>query len=120
MTSPLKYATKFPTLCGCCRRRASHIGYTPDSRQPIMWICEDAVCIETAKKAYRMKQKDLDDHEGRAVNEGINAAGSYMAELGKFDLRELSEIELSEWGRRFYLATCSQLQSDLAALNAPF
>lgn len=120
MTSPLKFAGKYPTLCGCCRRRAAHIGYTPHDKQPIMWICEHPICVATAKRVYRMKASDLDVHEGNAVNEGINAAGSYMAELDKFDIRDLTEMELAEFGRRLYVTACNKLQASLSALHAPF
>lgn len=82
-----------------------------------MWLCEDPVCHRSAKKVYRMKPHDLDHFEGAAVLDGVDAAGSYMAEINKFDLRDLSDVELSEFSRRFYVSTCKSLQSSLASIN---
>jgi hypothetical protein len=83
-----------------------------------MWVCESEDCMSIARRVYFMKPRDLDAVEGAAVNAGTWAAGSYMTEIGKFDIRELTEVELFEFGRRLYIATCNELQNGLTIMHA--
>lgn len=64
-----------------------------------------------------MKSKEIDHHEGAAINAGIDAAGNYAAEIDKFDIRQMSEMELYEFGRRFYLTLCDTMRASLTEIN---
>jgi hypothetical protein len=120
MTSPLKYAGKYPTLCGVCRRRASHIGYTPHDKQPIMWLCEDPICITTAKRVYRMKPQALGAYEEQAQEAASNAAGQFLDEIARTDLAVLDPDEWREFWRRAFNTYHNHMRDELAKLNAPF
>jgi hypothetical protein len=95
MNSLRRFATKEPTVCAVCRRRAWSIGYAPRQNAPILWTCDDANCIALGKTVYNMKQKDLDAFELIALNEAGNAAGAYLDEIGVGEIFE--KVSPEQW-----------------------
>jgi len=81
--------------CFICKRRHDNLGVAPHERARIKWICKD--CLYDApinlQKAYHMPKRQLDDFERRALDDGGNAGGSYLDEIGKTDLASLDEYE---------------------------
>jgi hypothetical protein len=62
----------------------------------------------------------LDAYERGAANEAMNAAGSYCFELNKFDIRYLTDQELSEFTRRFVVTYENTLRERIMSGEAPF
>jgi hypothetical protein len=92
--------------CFICRRRSDNVGYSPHDRAPIKWVCWECLDITAdatsngvrskLPKVYHMARKQLDDYERRALEDGGNAGGEYLDELGKTDLAQLAP---EEWSR---------------------
>jgi hypothetical protein len=108
----LRFATREPTVCAVCRRRAVWLGYVPHYRRPgsrwrqprgpVIWLCADNGCHAVARKVYRMPNPALDACEHAAALEAGAAAGAYLEEIDKFDLRTLDESEWREFLRRLF------------------
>lgn len=122
MSRALKYAGKYPTLCGCCHGRASNIGYTPHDRRPIMWLCQDLKCIRAGEKVYHMKDTAFMPCEVSARDATIAASGMYL------DDNCLAETAPASWPAEVYKAFIERiidshrlaLQKELTAINAPY
>jgi hypothetical protein len=87
--------------CFICKRRHDCIGYSPHDRAPIKWVCWE--CLDGTHngirsklpRLYHMPRKQLDQYEKQALEDGGNAGGEYLDEIGKTDLASLDE---DEWG----------------------
>jgi len=89
---------KEPFICGICARAASSVGYMTSDRHPIMWLCEDSVCISQAKWVYDMKTKDLKFWEQRAIDAASLAVTDSLIEavmtmLWERQIHSLDEID---------------------------
>lgn len=120
MSTIRRFSTKEPTQCAVCRRRATGLGFAPSQYEKIIWLCEDKDCHQLAAKVWRMKQSDLDMFEMNAGNDAFNAAAEYLCELGKTDITKLTDIEISEYTRRFIVGHEQGMRSRLLAGTAPF
>ncbi len=80
-------------LCGVCARTATGYGYAPNSKKPVMWVCDDPECLKIAKDSYNMKQEEWTRLERLAANEARFDAGDYMARIGKTDMATFSDEE---------------------------
>lgn len=78
--------------CAVCLRKHENIGYSPNERSRVAWVCDD--CLPVARKAYHMPKKHLDVYELKAMQAGGEKAGEYLDTIGKTDL---AELELHEW-----------------------
>lgn len=87
-------------LCACCARAAIGIGYTPSHTKPIIWLCDDPECIQTAQRTYSMKQDDFTRQESLAAGKGGEQGGEFLDSIGKTDLASLNEGEWFEFCRR--------------------
>lgn len=115
-----RYATIEPSCCCVCRRWASGIGYAPRQKFPIAWVCERPECLQAIKGIYAMRASDLEHLERLALDEGGDAAGAYLDEIGKTDLAELSANEWREFRERFFRATTDALRRYAHEAVAPF
>lgn len=84
--------------CFICRRRSDNIGYSPHDRAPVKWLCWE--CLDDTHNGIRSKlpmiyHMRLDRYEEQALEDGGNAGGQYLDEIGKTDLAALDE---HEWG----------------------
>jgi hypothetical protein len=87
--------------CFICKRRHDNVGYAPHDRAPIKWVCWE--CLDETHngvrsklpKVYHMPKRQLDDYERRALEDGGNAGGEFLDEIGKTDLASLDEVEWS-------------------------
>lgn len=122
MSRALKYAGKYPTLCGCCRGRASNIGYTPHDRRPIMWLCEESKCIQAGEKVYHMKDTAFIPCEARAVDAAVEAGGMYLEDIARADtpLTAMTPEEYRAFVERIIDSHRLALQKELTTLNAPY
>lgn len=93
MTSP---ATDLIGTCSICKRRHCNIGYAPHERAPVKWECAECLelPIDQIKRFHHMSRKDIERFERMALEDGGNAAGEYLDQLGKTDL---AELEPHEW-----------------------
>lgn len=58
------------------------------------WLClED---LPHGKAAYKMKTRDMDVFEQKALVEGAFAAGAYLDKVGQTDLAKLNEDQFFE------------------------
>ncbi len=92
-----------PAVCGICARQAIGIGYSPPTGRTnkIMWLCDDAECIATARAGgYDMKQDRWNRIESMAAQDGGSEGGEYLDQIGKFNLAELTPDEWAEFNRR--------------------
>lgn len=88
--------TDEPALCGVCRRRAWALGYTPNARSPILWLCDDPACLGTGRSIYHMPKQQLDAIEIKARNAGGDAAGQYLESVGHADT-PLGDLPVEVW-----------------------
>lgn len=115
-----RFGTTDPTVCAVCRRRATGLGYAPKQSQRIIWLCDNHDCHSLGAKVYKMPDKYLDAYENGARIEATDAAGSFLAEIGNFDMSKLSEPELAEFGRRFIVTFEHSLRNKIMSGEAPF
>jgi Family of unknown function (DUF6511) len=115
-----RFATKQPTVCAVCRRRAMWIGFAPYRRSPIAWLCDDDGCHRAARKAYTMPDVLLDAHELGAAFEAGATAAEYLEEVGTTDLAELSEAQWREFLRRLVVGFEQVLRRKILDNEAPF
>jgi hypothetical protein len=121
MTSIIpRFATKQPTGCVVCRRRAMWIGYAPSHRAPIAWVCGDDRCSRLARKVYTMPDQILDAFEIGAVLEAGTAAAGYLEEVGTTDLAKLGEAEWREFLRRLVVGFEQILRRKILENEPPF
>jgi hypothetical protein len=115
-----RFATKEPTLCAVCRRRAVWIGYHVGRQTPVVWLCDDNTCHAAAKKVYAMPQRILDDYEIGAALEAGTIAGGYLEEIGTTDLAALSPEQWREFLRRFVTSFEHSMRRKILENEAPF
>lgn len=112
--------TNEPTLCAVCWGRAVWLGYTPKDKAKPIWLCNDVECLAVGKKVYHMTEKTYDAYVRGAASEGFNALGEFLAELEKFDIRDLSEIEIAEAGQRYLNRYGQTMRTRILSGVAPF
>lgn len=85
--------------CAICKRRHANIGWASHERAPIKWECKECLSlpIEQVTRFHSMARKALDRFEQQALEEGGNAGGAYLDELGKTDLASLEPYEWSHF-----------------------
>jgi hypothetical protein len=120
MNNLRRFATKEPTCCGVCRRRAWSIAYAPNTRAPLLWLCDETNCISLGKTVYNMAQKDLDAFELIALNEAGHDAGGYLDEIGVTDLAQLEPEQWITFLKRVQLGFEKHLREKLLSHAAPF
>jgi hypothetical protein len=115
-----RFATKEPTVCAVCRRRAMWLGFAPYNRSPIAWLCDDGRCHAVARKVYAMPDQILDALEQDAAFEAGAEAAGYLEEVGTTDLAKLSETEWREFLRRLVVGFENILRRKILDHEAPF
>ena len=115
-----RFATREPTLCAVCRRHATGLGYAPRQGAKAVWLCDDYTCHQLGKRIYHMPKSTLDAYEHGASIDAMDAAGSYLAEIEKFDMRELSDQELAEFRTRFVVGYEDAMRKKILSGEAPF
>ena len=95
-----RFAARVPTACAVCRRHAVWLGYRPNDRAPIIWLCDDEYCHAAAAGVYAMPKDTLDAHELGAALEAGGVAASYLEELGTTDIALLDPDQWREFLRR--------------------
>lgn len=90
--------------CSICKRRHDNIGWAASERHPVKWMCWDCLDLSNPKglpinfnKVFHMSQRKFDEYEERALEDGGNAGGSFLDEIGKTDLAELDPEEWSQF-----------------------
>lgn len=123
--------TIFPDLigaCAICKRRHHNLGYAPNDRAPIKWVCKECLYTKVItaggeqpliKKVYHMPRRELDHYEEQALEAGGNAGGEYLDELGKTDLAALEDYEWREFLRRVFVGYADGMRK-LAAGEVPY
>jgi hypothetical protein len=130
MSIASRFATKQPTVCTVCRRRAVWLGYVPhyrvpgsrfsQPRGPTIWLCDDSRCHAAAKKVYHMPNPMLDAYEIGAALEAAADAGAFLEEIGKTDLALLSGDEWREFLRRMYTGFEHVMRRKILGDEPPF
>jgi hypothetical protein len=136
-----KKGDKEPFQCGVCGRAATAIGYMPNDRYPIMWLCDEGACVSQAKWIYGMKEKDLNFWEGRALERAAQSITDPLIEavmtmlwerkienLNQIDSDKFNEItksatdtnQLTGVLRNFLLEFSYSLRSELESRDPPF
>jgi hypothetical protein len=115
-----RFATKEPTMCAVCHRRAVWLGYHGGGHSPIIWLCDDNNCHAAAKRVYRMPQAILDAYEIGAALEAGADAGRYLEEIGSTDLAALSPEQWREFLRRIVVGFEQALRRKILENEAPF
>lgn len=106
-------------ICACCARSATGLGYTPNARKPVLWICDDPDCIQLAKDSYTMKAETFTRIESLAAGKGGEEGGAFLDHIGKSDLTHLTPDEWFEFCRRIVAGYRKALAVDLRDA-APF
>jgi hypothetical protein len=115
-----RFATKEPTVCAVCRRRAMWLGFAPYRRSPIAWLCDDDGCHRAARGVYKMPDVILDAFEQGAAFEAGAAAAEYLEQVGTTDLAKLSEAQWREFLRRLFVGFEQVLRRKILDKEAPF
>ena len=82
---------QFVGTCFICKRRHDNLATNPHQRAPLKWVCWPCLTAVNIKKAYHMR---LDRFEEQALEDGGNAGGAFLDEIGKTDL---ASLEPEEW-----------------------
>lgn len=106
-------------ICACCGRQAEGYGYAPRMNQQPLWVCDDPLCLPTAKDTFNMKQDQFNRIESLAAQKGGEEAGMFLDEIGKTDLATLTVDEYCEFNRRHTAGYRKALASSLRE-EAPF
>jgi hypothetical protein len=120
MNNIARFATKEPTACAVCRRRAMAIGYAPKQRSEVIWLCDDNGCHAAAKAIYKMPSDWLDAYEIGAMLEAGNLAGAYLDEIGKTDMAALTPDEWRSFLHRIVVGYERALRRKILNNEAPF
>jgi hypothetical protein len=120
MSAISRFATKEPTVCAVCRRRAMWLGYAPKHSGPIIWLCDDNGCHRAARKIYAMPNPILDAYEIGAALEAGAEAGKYLEEVGTTDLAKLKGDEWREFLHRLYVGFEQVMRRKILNNEAPF
>jgi|ERR1700751_778919 hypothetical protein len=119
MNNLRRFATKEPTVCAVCRRRAWQLCYAPRQNAPMLWLCDDIECISLGKVVYNMAQKDLDAFELIALNEAGRDAGAYLDEIGVGEI--FAKVSPEQWINFLKRAQFGEhLRNKLQSNTAPF
>jgi Family of unknown function (DUF6511) len=116
-----RFATKRPTVCAVCRRRAVWLGCTPAPHaRPILFLCDDSGCHRAGKGLFKMPSAILDAYEiGSALEAGAEA-GRYLDEIEKTDLAVLSGDEWREFLRRIIVGFEQTMRRKILENECPF
>ena len=93
-------ATPAPTFCAVCRRHAVALGYAPNLRAPLIWLCDDGYCHAAAARTYAMPGPILDAYELAAMLEAGGIPAEYLEQLGTTDIARLDRDSWREFLRR--------------------
>jgi hypothetical protein len=116
-----RFATKQPTVCAVCRRRAVWIGCTPAPHgRPILFLCDDSGCHRAGKGLFKMPANILDAYEIGSALEAGRLAGEYLDEINKTDLAALSGDEWREFLRRIIVGFEQIMRRKILKNEAPF
>jgi hypothetical protein len=115
-----RFATKDPTCCAVCHRRAVALGYASGQKQSMIWLCDNNECHAVAKRVYKMPKPELDAYELGAAREAGNQAGAFLDEIGKTDLATLDGEECSEFLRRVVTGFEITMRKRILAGEPPF
>lgn len=105
------FASSFGAQCFLCRRQPWPPGLTFKNL---------SVCAPCAPFAHqREKMNDTTQAEDDAGMRAIDRAGEYLASIGKFDLRDLTEAELRQFNAN-WLCAFSEAMREQASEQPPF
>lgn len=102
--------------CFICKRRHDNLAHSPYQRAPLKWVCWPCLTAVDIKKAYHMR---LDPYEEQALEDGGNAGGAYLDEIGKTDLAELTAEEWAKLWRTGFAAYTESMR-DIVSREVPF
>lgn len=111
-------------ICFICKRRHDNLSYGPPRAplKPVCWECLDDThngIRSKLPKVYHMPKRQLDDFERRALEDGGNAAGAYLDEIGKTDLATLTEEEWATFWRLGFVAYADSMR-EMVRTEVPF
>jgi hypothetical protein len=109
---------QFFGTCFICSRRHDNLAYG-ERYQPLKWLCWPCLTTVNAKKAYHMTKRQLDQYERQALEDGGNAGGAYLDEIGKTDLAELTELEWATFWRTGFVAY-SESMREIVSKEIPY
>lgn len=115
-TAATTFVNDLVGTCFICKRRHDNLGVAPHERATIKWVCKECLSAINMKRAYHMR---LDQYEKQALEDGGNAGGAYLDEIGKTDLASLGE---DEWSRFLELVLTSYADSmrEIVSREVPF
>jgi hypothetical protein len=79
-------------------------------------ICAPCAPLAPAKAAF---MNDTTPQEDAALSKGLDRAGEYLASIDKFDLRDLTDPELTTFSRHFLCGYSEAMRASLDG-EAPF
>jgi hypothetical protein len=96
------------------------IGTMKSKKPPILWVCDDPICIANCQKVANMGQKQLDAYERKARRIASEEAGEYLDQIGKTDLAKLTETEWVTFNEKIILGFERAMRDVIASGEAPF
>lgn len=109
-------------VCACCARPAIGIGVAPSNVRTvsqILWLCDDPECLVIGQITMGMKQLEFNRIDHLAAQEAGHGVEAFCDEIGKTDLKEMSQAEWDALCRRFVSTYRDALQNKLRH-EAPF
>ena len=104
-----------PAPCGVCGRASR--GFAVSLPESFHTFCS-FYCSEVWMIAQR-RNEPLGQDEAKAAKAGGAAAGAYLEEIGKFDLRDMNADEWGEFCGKLFRGACDDLRKQ-AEKHVPF
>lgn len=115
-----RFGTPDPACCMVCRRHAIAVGTMKAKKPPILWVCDDPICIRHGSKVANMSAKQFDAYEKKARRLASEEAGEYLDQLGKTDLAKLTETEWITFNEKIITGFERNMRELIASGEAPF
>lgn len=109
-----------PTLCAVCRAHANSGHGFGFRGQKHIHACRDKRCQSLLPKVYDMPKDTLDAYDLKAITEGGEHAGSFLDEIGKYDLGQLTGPEWQDFCTRMVTGYQDGLRRMIENDEAPF
>lgn len=118
MTFTPSHVNNTPAVCFCCGKHASGIGIG-DLRRPAddpRFLCQECLLVVEQIKQVRR----FDPYELQALDGGIDAVGTYLEQVGKTDLADMSEEEARMVVKAAWQGSADRLRDLVRKGEVPF
>ena len=80
-------------ICAVCARTACGVGYSPDPKKPVIWLCDNLECLYDARNTYDMRANNLSQVERDCAVKTTFDVGQFLKKINKTDLNTFTAQE---------------------------